>query len=1146
MQLGGLLGRSRCMLPASAAAVAVLPDTATTKATPPRSAHQLLQTIASATDWRCLQDLYMQHHSTMTTAHVAAVVMQLPKGLPSGSCGTSEGLQGLYMELMPRLEGQLHVLPVRLLLGVSHALDVCHTPCSSSWRAAFLSASASLVTPTIQAANHPITADAHASSAPTPTCSAQEVLSLARHVFLLFSKPGCSEEALSSAALTERLITVLRAAAITADQINSSAATTQPDPAIKMRLVAAAEAALGLLEGKAALSRVEAFPARVTLQLLEALQSLQVKPSQAWLAACYSGLDITAKAPQMTAAGILLERLGWHVTPTARARFASATAASPVSTAAADMMHSLAPNSPPLSSTQAAAFLDTAATAAAAGATTADPSLSARQASHSAASSSTSHTAGTSRRRRPGAKSPSPGREGSPRGGTRTSQSPGPTAPNSALEGMIGLLKDAAASGMLEELKATVFSQLEGCDPALVLWTAEAFHQLGSPLTSRELAQCVHLAASAVDAHDRESDVPAWDVLALVQRCCSQSAAIPPGQLEHLLEYVMGKSDQLQPAQLAEALHAAAALVARASPAGTVDAALASVGKQRSRGEADKTASRGLSVEQTPIRGQLVYQAMETLRPGLSALSGEQAAKVAGALTALRVCGVTAAAPLPAWTAAYCSAAQHVLSDLNAPQLRQVLQLPARANHYPTDSFMDAAVVAACGILPAAPPTSGPTHTDAPSSSVRGTSGLGDVLAVLELVVLDLGCEPNAQLAVDVATQLVPVMSAQAGELSPTELAGSLRLLAAMRCRPPPGAVQRLLGALERYLFQLAPGRLALVAWTCAELGAVPRRTFLSRYLEAAAESLNDMQPESLALLGRSFAQLGIVPDASWQKAYRDAVLARLPEADAETLSVLGQGLLHLGLRPDDAWLKGFLIESTFKLPEADAASVARYAHFMASCEVPPPFEWVQALMERTLAVGPEEYDPPDLLPLVLRSLVRLGWAPDPSWLTELLRRIGARAMDLQPSSLIITATSLATLQATSDEQVVTGDADAYNYDPEVTFAVLDMLLQAALTHLDDFSARELRWLLDPLLMLPDYVMQPDWAESFQHALAVKESREDRRRRRRVGEWQGDNGSASKHEDEGEDGGADKCHDTIAMALNDFVSDHWLATAVMA
>ncbi len=56
------------------------------------------------------------------------------------------------------------------------------------------------------------------------------------------------------------------------------------------------------------------------------------------------------------------------------------------------------------------------------------------------------------------------------------------------------------------------------CDPTLVLWTAEAFHQLGCPLTSRELAMCVHLAASAVDAQDRGSGVPAWDVLALVQR----------------------------------------------------------------------------------------------------------------------------------------------------------------------------------------------------------------------------------------------------------------------------------------------------------------------------------------------------------------------------------------------------------------------------------------------------------------------------------------------------------------------------------------------------------------------------------------------------------------------------------------------------
>ncbi len=132
---------------------------------------------------------------------------------------------------------------------------------------------------------------------------------------------------------------------------------------------------------------------------------------------------------------------------------------------------------------------------------------------------------------------------------------------------------------------------------------------------------------------------------------------------------------------------------------------------------------------------------------------------------------------------------------------------------------------------------------------------------------------------------------------------------------------------------------------------------------------------------------------------------------------------------------------------------MARFAHFMASCEVPPPWEWVQALMEQTLAVAPEEYDPPDLLPLVLRcvrgpgrdgveqgtryctrshrssarlprrSLVRLGWAPEPAWLTEVLRRVGMRAGDLDPSSLIITANALATLQVRASPSPPTSEA---------------------------------------------------------------------------------------------------------------------------
>ncbi len=168
----------------------------------------------------------------------------------------------------------------------------------------------------------------------------------------------------------------------------------------------------------------------------------------------------------------------------------------------------------------------------------------------------------------------------------------------------------------------------------------------------------------------------------------------------------------------------------------------------------------------------------------------------------------------------------------------QVLGLLARANHQPTDAFLDAAVRAVRRAMPAASSSSA-SPTPAPSSSssaaaapgglARNAGPLADVLAVLELLVLELGCAPSAQLAVDVASQLVPALSSMAQALTPAELAGSLRLLAAMRCRPPPGAVQRLLGALERYLFQLAPGKVALVAWACAELGAVPRRAFLAR-----------------------------------------------------------------------------------------------------------------------------------------------------------------------------------------------------------------------------------------------------------------------------------------------------------------------------
>ncbi len=192
---------------------------------------------------------------------------------------------------MPRLEGQLHVLPARLLLGVAGALDVCGMPRSPSWRAAFLSATAALVLPTLAPGaphqhhhHHQHDAQQRAGSpGRSMECSALEVLALARHVCGLYAQPGSSDEALGSAALTERLVTVLRAGALAAAQLGgngngsgvaaaaAAAAQLQGGPhaaeLLQQRLADAAEAAQALLEGGGALARVEAFPARVVLQV---------------------------------------------------------------------------------------------------------------------------------------------------------------------------------------------------------------------------------------------------------------------------------------------------------------------------------------------------------------------------------------------------------------------------------------------------------------------------------------------------------------------------------------------------------------------------------------------------------------------------------------------------------------------------------------------------------------------------------------------------------------------------------------------------------------------------------------------------------------------------------------------------------------
>ncbi len=553
--------RSRCVQPLTAAAVATLPNGLAdsprngSRSSPNQqgTASQLLQNIASSSDWRYLQGLYEQHAHIMTTAHVAAIAMQLPRAVQPGG-GTPQpdtpaqgpidpGLHGLYDEIMPRLEGQLHVMPARLLLGIASALDVCNMPCTPSWRAAYLSAVAVLLSPPKPddivmlspppgqhsaatgpslTARTPAQAAAASFSPPseqtaTPdsalagsqSCSPIEALSLARHVFVMYSGPGCTEEALSSAALTERLLAVTTAAATAAAALRPQA--SGGDSSVQSRLAAASEAAACLLSGTGALTRPDAFPARIIIQLLEALRGLQVEPPQRWLSACHQGLQVTARPGQMETALSLLTHLGWKQTPEPTR---AATPTLPPSTATPQRQKET------LQTPTAAAGTAAGRPRTAGGRRkTKQPSTAAASAAAAAAPVSPATTVPPS---------------------LLTS------APNSALEGMISLLRDAAASKMLPELKATVFSQLEvrvsdvcvrvcvpacacvcvglrallrylhvpvcvcvcvceqGCDPGLVLWTAEAFHQLGTPLTGRELAQCVHLAVSAVGtAQDR-------------------------------------------------------------------------------------------------------------------------------------------------------------------------------------------------------------------------------------------------------------------------------------------------------------------------------------------------------------------------------------------------------------------------------------------------------------------------------------------------------------------------------------------------------------------------------------------------------------------------------------------------------------------
>lgn len=977
-----------------------------------------------------MQTLFHEHQDTLTTAHVAAITMQLPAAshpnnpdLGSDVCIISEGLQvgnalaetavyclgwqvlvvgdsapqasghdcgcsalphnktlrvwfllptqAVALELMNRLEGQLHVLPARLLLGVSAALDSCSMPRTPTWRCAFLSAAASLVATHSSAAIAIGPAAASLGSATGPaashSCSEAEVLSLARIICTMFTEEGSSEEALCSAALTERLVAVLRAAG----GVASAAPAALAAQGVRERITGVRDAAEQLLHGEGALARIEAYPARVVLQVMDALVALGVQPSQQWLAAASAGLAVSARGPQQLVAGeSLLARLGFD--PTQQHMFVVQPSPIPAQASSSSCSDGLALASQQPSFDELAgpgSALAAAAAAATLSAAQQQQQQAERRASHSSASSSSGGSAG---------RSSSPSRSSSPgAGGNMGSSSGSVTAPSSALEGMAVLLSDAAASGMLPELKASVFSDLDGCDPALVLWSAEAFHQLGCPLTGRELARCVHLALDAIGASSNggfagPAAVSPLDVMILVQRCCSQGAPVPPGQLEVLLEYAMEQRRIMTPEQLAELLGAVAAVVARGAPDGaSAGGTLCAVAEQDRRrafgaswddedergagavldedeeellnGGASFGSSSSSSMECRAMDGALVSSVVSLLQPHLGSLGAGEAARLAGVLTTLRACGNAAARPQPAWLDAFCTAVQPQLPHLEPGQLRQVLALlatptPART-WAPGAPFVQGCLAAATRLLKQAVPQVAKT------GKLEGDARdiIPDTVAVLEHLVLDLACgggQGAGQLAAGVAEHLAPALRTHAGALSASQAAGALRLLSVLRCRneasraaaaalaarlldvpsPAAGATSKAASAGIRTLW---PGRLAMVMWACGELGVKLSDTQLPVLLDTARAALPRMPPRALALLGRALVRLGVVPDQAFQVAYRDALLVAMPSSDAETLSLMCITLIHMGMVPDAQWRRAFIIESTFRMADVSGALCA-------------------------------------------------------------------------------------------------------------------------------------------------------------------------------------------------------------------------------
>jgi hypothetical protein len=180
-------------------------------------------------------------------------------------------------------------------------------------------------------------------------------------------------------------------------------------------------------------------------------------------------------------------------------------------------------------------------------------------------------------------------------------------------------------------------------------------------------------------------------------------------------------------------------------------------------------------------------------------------------------------------------------------------------------------------------------------------------------------------------------------KLSPSEVAGGCRLLAALSIRPPVELLAHWFDITQAAAERLTPAHVQQLLWSCCVWQVLPPSDWLDAVLRALAPAgrLSGCTPATAAGICRSLWQLGVQPAPGFVAAVVAAAqhaMTTLQQQgssslayDAESLSVLCHCLLMWRHESTPAWQAAVKQHAAAAMPTADGPSLLRLGIFLTS-----------------------------------------------------------------------------------------------------------------------------------------------------------------------------------------------------------------------